>query len=276
MNGLRLEGAGLVHANGQRALRNVSLALGGGERVAVIGPSGAGKTTLVRVLGTSLRPSEGRLFIADADPWHAGAGALRRLRARIGVIHQSPPIPARLRVVTAVLAGRLGTWPMWKSLASLLVPGDAAGARDALDRLDLGDRVFDRCDRLSGGQLQRVGIARVLYQRPAFILADEPVSALDPALADLSVGALVAESETRGATLVASLHAVDLAIKWFPRLIGMKGGEIVFDRPNAAVTSAMLHDLYATEGRTLPAQGVEVLEEVRRHNVVALKRPGCQ
>src|SRR5436190_1608433 len=277
MNGLRLEGAGLVHGNGQRALRNVALALAGGERVAVIGPSGAGKTTLVRVLATSLRPSEGRLFIADADPWQAGAGALRRLRARIGVVHQSPPIPPRLRVVTAVLAGRLGTWSTWKALASLVVPGDAAGARSALDRLDLGDRVFDRCDRLSGGQLQRVGIARVLYQRPAFILADEPVSALDPALADLSVGALVAESEARGATLVASLHAVDLALKWFPRLVGMKAGEIVFDRPTAAVTSTMLHELYATEGRALPRQGVEPIDEaVRPANVIVLKRPGCQ
>jgi phosphonate transport system ATP-binding protein len=276
MNGLFLEGAGLVHANGQRALRNVTVSLSSGERVAVIGPSGAGKTTLVRVLGTSLRPSEGRFFIGGADPWQAGARALRRLRARIGVVHQSPPIPPRLRVVTAVLAGRLGTWPAWKSLASLVVPGDAAGARDALDRLDLGDRVFDRCDRLSGGQLQRVGIARVLYQRPAFILADEPVSALDPTLADLSVGALVAESETHGANLLASLHAVDLALKWFPRLIGMKGGEIVFDRPTAAVTSAMLHDLYATEGRALPQQGVDVLEVERPANVVALKRPGCQ
>jgi len=272
----RLDRAGLVHANGHRALRDVSLALEGGERVAVIGPSGAGKTTLVRVLGTSLKPSEGRLFIDGGDPWQLGAKALRRLRARIGVVHQSPPIPGRLRVVTAVLAGRLGTWPAWKSIASLVVPGDAAGARAALDRLDLGDRVFDRCDRLSGGQLQRVGIARVLYQQPQIVLADEPVSALDPALADLSVGALVAESETRGATLVASLHAVDLALKWFPRLVGMKAGEVVFDRPNAAVTSSMLHDLYATEGRALPEQGVDIVEEVRRHNVVSLKRPGCQ
>ena len=276
MNGLFLEGAGLVHANGQRALRNVTVSLSSGERVAVIGPSGAGKTTLVRVLGTSLRPSEGRFFIGGADPWQAGARALRRLRARIGVVHQSPPIPPRLRVVTAVLAGRLGTWPAWKALASLVVPGDAAGARSALDRLDLGDRVFDRCDRLSGGQLQRVGIARVLYQRPDVILADEPVSALDPTLADEAVGALVAASEANGATLVASLHAVDLALKWFPRLIGMKNGEVVFDRPTAAVTTAMLHELYATEGRALPLQGVETVEPPRAPNVLVLRRPGCQ
>ncbi len=273
----RLEGASLVHANGHRALREVSLALAPGERAAVIGPSGAGKTTLVRVLGTSLRPTEGRVALFDTDPWRLSASALRRLRARIGVVHQSPPIPPRLRVVTAVLAGRLGIWPTWRALASLLVPGDPTGAREALSRLDLGDRVFDRCDRLSGGQLQRVGIARVLYQRPDLILADEPVSALDPTLADHAVAALVAASEANRATLVASLHAVDLALKWFPRLIGMKNGEVHFDRPTAAVTRAMLHELYATEGRVLPTQGVDAIDdEAQPANVLALKRPGCQ
>jgi phosphonate transport system ATP-binding protein len=274
---LQLDAAGLVHANGHRALRAVSFSLAQGERTAVIGPSGAGKTTLVRVLGTSLRPTEGRVEIAGADPWRLSARELRRLRARIGVVHQSPPIPPRLRVVTAVLAGRLGSWPAWQALASLIVPRDLEGARAALAPLALADRVFDRCDRLSGGQLQRVGIARVLYQQPDVILADEPVSALDPTLADEAVGALVAASEANRATLVASLHAVDLALKWFPRLIGMKNGEVVFDRPTAAVTRAMLHELYATEGRTLPTHGIdERNDDLRASNVLVLKRPGCQ
>ena len=273
---LSLEGAGLVHPNGHRALHGVSLSLERGARAAVIGPSGAGKTTLIRVLGTALKPTGGRVDVLGSDPWQLGSGALRALRARIGIVHQSPPIPPRLRVVSAVLAGRLGTWPAWKALASLLLPGDAAGARDALAALDLGERLFDRCDRLSGGQLQRVGIARVLYQRPDVILADEPVSALDPTLADGAVGALVAASEANGATLVASLHAVDLALKWFPRLIGMREGEVVFDRPTAAVSTAMLHELYATEGRTLPVQGVEAAAPERAPNVLVLRRPGCQ
>ena len=273
---LSLEAVGLVHANGHRALDRVSLALGQGARAAVIGPSGAGKTTLIRVLGTALKPTSGRVDVLGSDPWRLGGGALQKLRARIGVVHQSPPIPPRLRVVTAVLAGRLGTWPAWKALASLLVPGDAVGARDALAALDLGERLFDRCDRLSGGQLQRVGIARVLYQRPDVILADEPVSALDPTLADGAVGALVAASEANGATLVASLHAVDLALKWFPRLIGMREGEVVFDRPTAAVSTAMLHELYATEGRALPVQGVEAKAPEHAPNVLVLRRPGCQ
>jgi phosphonate transport system ATP-binding protein len=275
---LELNAAGLVHANGHRALRGVSLALAGGERVAVVGPSGAGKTTLLRVLATSLRPSEGRVAIAGTDPWKLSAPALRRLRARIGVVHQSPPIPPRLRVVTAVLAGRLGRWPTWKALASLVAPRDVGAVCEALASLDLADRVFDRCDRLSGGELQRIGIARVLYQQPEIILADEPVSSLDPRLADEAVGALVAASEAGRASLLASLHAVDLALKWFPRIVGMKSGEIAFDRPTAAVTTAMLHELYGNEGRVLPKQGIEVPddERLRAGNVLVLKRPGCQ
>ena len=250
-----LAGVGLTHGNGFRALDKISLALAPGERVAIIGPSGAGKTTLLQLLGTSLRPSDGRLEVLGARPWQLSGGELRRLRTRIGTVHQSPPIPPRLRVITAILAGRLGSWPLWRSLSSLLYPADIAGARAALARFDLADRLFDRCDRLSGGQLQRVGIARVLYQQPDLILADEPVSALDPTLADAAIGELVAECEQRGASLAASLHAVDLALKWFPRIVGLRGGEVVFDRPTATVSAKMLRELYAAEGGVLPTQG---------------------
>ena len=166
--------------------------------MAVIGPSGAGKTSLLRVLGTALRPTRGGLTIGGSDPWSLARPALRRLRARIGTVHQAPPLPPRQRVVTAVLAGRLGAWGFWKGFASLAHPLDIAGARAALARLDLDERLFDRCDRLSGGQLQRVGVARVLYQRPDLILADEPVSALDPQLSDLTVGVLATEAQARG------------------------------------------------------------------------------
>ncbi|MBT2321572.1 ATP-binding cassette domain-containing protein [Variovorax paradoxus] len=251
---MALEDVGLVHPNGQRALQGVTLALGRGARVAVIGPSGAGKTSLLRVAATALRASEGRVELLGQRPWQLSAGALKALRARIGMAHQAPPIPPRLRVITAVLAGRLGVWSGWRGLASLLVPSDIAGAQAALARLDMADRLFDRCDRLSGGQLQRVGMARVLYQAPELLLADEPVSALDPALADLAVGELVAQSEATGATLVASLHAVDLALKWFDRIVGLRAGVMVFDAPASAVSRTMLQELYATEGGMLPTQ----------------------
>jgi phosphonate transport system ATP-binding protein len=289
---LSFDRLGLRHPNGHRALHAVSLAVRSGERVAVIGPSGAGKTSLLRIAATALRPSEGRVESLAVNPWQVGSSELRRLRSRIGVVHQAPPIPPRLRVVTAVLAGRLGAWSMRRALASLVYPSDIAGARAALARLDLADRVFDRCDRLSGGELQRVGIARVLYQQPQLLLADEPVSALDPALANMAIGELVAQAEQSGATLVASLHAVDLALKWFPRIVGLRAGEVVFDRPAADVTDAMLHALYATEGQMLPVQGGvplpvrgdaaaptaqgEAPPPPAPDNVVPLVRPGCR
>ncbi len=250
--GFRLDGVGLTHANGFAALADVSLAAARGERIAVIGPSGAGKTTLLRLLGAALRPTDGVLSLLDAAPWALPAGELRGLRARIGVVHQAPPLPQRQRVVTAVLAGRLGQWPLWRSVASLLYPLDIAGARAALARLDLGDRLFDRCDRISGGQLQRVGIARVLYQQPDLVLADEPVSALDPALARQAVRVLVQDATARNATLVASLHAVDLALAEFPRVVGVRDGRIAFDLPATDVSEARLRELYASEGAELP------------------------
>ncbi len=273
---LQLAQLGLVHPNGHRALSRVSLLLSAGARVAVIGPSGAGKTSLLRLAAAALRPSEGRIEALGANPWQLSAGELKRLRARIGLIHQAPPIPPRLRVVTAVLAGRLGAWSLRRGLASLVVPADIVGVRAVLARLDLSDRLFERCDRLSGGQLQRVGIARVLYQAPELLLADEPVSALDPALADLALSQLVAQSEATGATLMASLHAVDLALKWFPRIVGLRAGEVVFDAATVSVTPQMLHELYATEGAALPTQGVPAALPEAGSNVVPLARPGCR
>ena len=252
-----LNGVGLTHANGFTALAQITLQAEKGERIALIGPSGAGKTTLLSVLGTALAPTAGRATILNIEPNSRLTVTLKKLRSRIGTVHQSPPIPGRQRVVTAVLAGKLGQWPGWKSLISLIYPLDINGARAALERVDLADKLFARCDQLSGGQLQRVGIARVLYQQPDLILADEPVSALDPNLALSAVRLLIADAEARGATLVASLHAVDLALANFSRIIGVKAGHIAFDLPADAVDVALLRELYASEGEELPLQAHE-------------------
>lgn len=252
-----LDGVGYAHANGKAALGNIRLAAAQGEHLALIGPSGAGKTTLLRLLGGALRPAAGRLELLGSDPWRLSARQLASLRSTIGTAHQAPPLPPRQRVVTAILAGRLGQWPAWKGLLSLLYPLDIPGARAALAPFDLADRLFDRCDRLSGGQLQRVGLARLVYQEARLMLADEPVSALDPALARHSLAILAAAATARGATLVASLHAVDLALALFPRIVGIKDGGIAFDLPASQVTDSLLHQLYAGEGSQLPTQAAE-------------------
>ena len=241
--GFQLEGVGLQHPGGAQALQGVTLHVRQGEQLALIGPSGAGKTTLLNLLATALAPSRGSVSVLG-QPLGAVTPA-RSLRARIGMVHQAPPLPPRQRVVTAVLAGRLGRWPAWKALASLLYPMDLAGAQAALARVQLADKRFARCDQLSGGQLQRVGMARVLYQQPELLLADEPVSALDPALAEASVHLLTQDAQARGATLVASLHAVDLALAAFPRIVGLQGGRIAFDLRASQVSAAQLQALYA-------------------------------
>jgi phosphonate transport system ATP-binding protein len=254
---LRLEQVGVVHANGRRALAGIDLAVAPGERVALIGPSGAGKTTLLRVAAASLRPTEGRAALLDAQPWSLGARALKALRSRIGFVHQAPTIPPRLRVISAVLAGRLGQWSLARALRSWVAPVDAAGARDALARVGLAERLFDRCDQLSGGQLQRVAVARTLYQSPRLLLADEPVSALDAATADTVLRELVDYSVASGATFLASLHAVDLALRWFPRIVGVRDGRVMFDLAAAEVTPERLVALYAGDAPAEPERPVE-------------------
>jgi len=194
-----------VHPNGWVALERIQLQVRTGEHVALIGPSGAGKTTLLSVMGARLAPTRGHVTVLDQADGMQDERSLRLLRPRIGSIYQSPPLPGRQRVVTAVLAGRLGVWPAWKSLASLFYPMDINGASKVLSQVQLSDKLFDRCDQLSGGQLQRVGMARVLYQQ------------------------------------------TDLVLSCFPRIVGLRDGDIAFDLPAKEVTQAMLNDLFANE-----------------------------
>ena len=243
---IQLKGTSLRHGQVQ-ALHAIDLRVESGERVAIIGPSGAGKSSLLHLIASALAPTTGSIELLGEAPWRLSARARQRLRARIGLIHQAPPLPPRQRVVTAVLAGRLGQWSTLRGLLNLLYPSDVPGVRAVLSGLGMADKVFAQCGQLSGGQLQRVGIARALYQQPALLLADEPVSAMDPVLAEHSLKTLNQHANERGVTLIASLHAVELALAHFPRVIGVREGRIVFDRPASEVSSVMLDGLYANE-----------------------------
>lgn len=229
------------------ALDNIALAIKEGEQVAIIGPSGAGKSTLLRLLATAQRPYTGNISILNTSPWSISSGVRQKLRARIGLIQQSPPLPPRQRVVTAVAAGRVGQWSRLKGMLNFFYPMDIPGVRATLEKLDLGDKLFERCDQLSGGQLQRVAIARALYQQPALILADEPVSAMDPVLAEHTLNLLKQEAGQHSATLLVSLHNLELAMRLFPRVIGLRDGAILFDKPVEEITSGELDRLYANE-----------------------------
>ena len=238
-----------------------------GEPVAVIGPSGAGKTSLLQVLACALPPQSGRLMLDGAAPWDLPRRALQRLRGRLFLAPQVPPLPPRQRVVTAVLAGALPAMGLWASLRSLVYPTDLDSAFAALQRFDLGDKLFDRVDRLSGGERQRVGLARALLAPATLWLIDEPLSALDPARASQAIHTLLGAAAERGITLVATLHQVDMALAHFPRIVGLRDGALAFDLPAAQVTPDMLARLYAQHEQELYGAAPLAADETVSHGV---------
>lgn len=255
---ITLEGVSARHpqsrADAAAALRSLDLKLEPGEQVAVIGPSGAGKTTLMQVLACALPPTAGRYMLDGTSPWSLPRRELQALRGRLFLAPQMPPLPPRQRVVTAVLAGRLPAMGLLASVRSLIYPSDLPAAFEALERFDLGDKLFERVDRLSGGERQRVGLARALLAPARIWLLDEPLSSLDPARSRQAVAALRQEAAARGVTLVATLHQVETALAQFPRVIGLRDGALAFDLPAAQVTHGHLERLYEAHEQELHEQ----------------------
>ncbi len=239
------------------AVRHVSVSVQSGEHVAVIGPSGAGKTTLLQLLACALKPTTGSLALGDINPWDLPVKSLQQLRGQLFLAPQVPPLPPRQRVVTAVLAGRLPQMGLWASLRSLFYPSHIDAADAALARFDLREKLFERVDRLSGGERQRVGLARILASDAQLLLVDEPLSALDPARSEQAIKALTDIATERKATLIATLHHVEMALKAFPRIVGMRDGQVVFDLAAAQVSKDHLHDLYAQHLHELAGPAVE-------------------
>ena len=227
-------------------LKGIDLQLAAGEQVAVIGASGAGKTTLLLALAGMLRPSAGRLALFGQEPWTLGTAARQRQRARALLAPQVPPLPPRQRVVTAVLAARLPQMSLWASLRTLWTPrvADAERVQRALVALDLPDKLWLRVDRLSGGERQRVGLARLLVANADLWLVDEPLSALDPARAELVMRRLTETARAEGRTLVCSLHQVEVARRCFPRTVALREGRVVYDGPSDGLDDARLQALY--------------------------------
>jgi phosphonate transport system ATP-binding protein len=246
---VQLEGVSVRHQAGSGApvLHDLVLAVNAGEQVAVIGPSGAGKTTLLALLACAHRPASGQFRLLGSDPWALSEGARHQLRARLFLAPQTPPLPPRQRVVNAVLAARLPHWSFRQALRSLFTPADPQAAHAALARFGLGDKLYARVDRLSGGERQRCALARLLLSSAELLLVDEPLSALDPALAHLTLATLQQEAQARQAALVCSLHQVDMARAHFARIVGLRGGRIVFDLPREQVSDDMIEALYRNE-----------------------------
>lgn len=225
------------------ALCDLDLEVRAGERVAVLGASGAGKSTLLALLNGSLPPTSGTVEIFAQQAARLPASRRRRLQARIGTVDQRLGLVEQVRVLHNVNAGRLAEWGTVRALGSLVWPRGLAQVRAALDRVEMGWALHERTERLSGGERQRVAIARLLLQRPELVLADEPVSSLDPVHAADVLDLLGDPGLAR--TLVVSLHQPELARVHCHRAVGLREGRIVFDVPVAELDRQALHDLYA-------------------------------
>lgn len=229
------------------ALEGIDLELLQGQRVALAGPSGAGKTTLLALLNGSLSPTTGTVEVLGQDLARLRPRALRRVQARVGTVHQQFNLVGPLRVVHNINAGRLPAWSLAKAAWSFVSPQESVGAQAALARVGIAEKLYERTDRLSGGQQQRVAVARALVQEPEILLADEPIASLDPGRSLEVMELLRRLSDEAGMTLVVSLHALAYARSHCDRIVGMRGGRIVFDAATPAVTDAMVASLYRLE-----------------------------
>ncbi len=241
---IEIRNLSVVYPGGLRALDGVSLDIAAGEFVVVVGLSGAGKSTLLRAINGLVPITEGSVRVAGREVRGASPRELREIRSDIGMIFQTFNLVNRSPVMTNVLMGRLSMVPRWRSLLGLWPEGDRELALQSLERVGIVDKAYVRASNLTGGQPQRVGIARALAQDPKVILADEPVASLDPVTSHMVMGDLQRINRELGITTLVNLHFLDLARLYGKRLIGLQGGELVFDGDVADVDDAVLRQIY--------------------------------
>ena len=255
---LSVDGAAKTYG-AHRALDGVRLDIGAGEMVALIGPSGSGKSTLLRALNglVALDRGSGRVE-AFGQPVQAGgrvSEGVRAVRARIGFIFQQFNLVGRLSLYANVALGLLGHVGAWRGLLGLWPRSEAQGVMAALERVGVADQAGQRAQTLSGGQQQRGAIARALVQRAEVILADEPVASLDPVAARRVMELLHDLNRKDGLTVVVSLHQVDYALRYCPRVIALKAGKIAYDGPSAGLDRNRLVEIYGPEIRDVFWEG---------------------
>ena len=234
-----------VYPNGIKGLQNINLTINAGEFVAIIGLSGAGKSTLLRSINRLESITTGEIKVNNRSITNAGKKELRKIRREIGLISQQFNLVKRSTVQKNVLSGRLGYYGTLKSILGLFTKADYQRTIDALESVDLLDKLHTRSDELSGGQQQRVLIARALVQQAPIILADEPVASLDPITTQKIMMDLKRINEELNKTILINLHSIPLAKKFSTRIIALKAGEVVFDGRPELLTSERLERIYA-------------------------------
>ena len=245
---LVIEGVSKVFGT-NRAVDNISLAVPKGQFVGVIGRSGAGKSTMLRMINRLADPTGGAITWDGRDVSALSGTELRDWRRRCAMIFQQFNLVGRLDVLTNVLMGRLAHTSTLRAMLKMWRDADRVIAMAALDQMDIAQLASQRADELSGGQQQRVAICRALVQEPEIILADEPVASLDPRNAKVVMDALLRINRHFGLTVLVNLHSLDLARGYCDRLVGMAAGKIVFDGTPAELTQSVARELYGMEAR---------------------------
>ncbi|RFA33647.1 phosphonate ABC transporter ATP-binding protein [Virgibacillus dokdonensis] len=241
---IEFKDVGLVYPNGTVGLKNINATIKDGEFVVIVGLSGAGKSTFIRSINRLVTPTSGVLSIDNENILGYKGSDLRKLRTKIGMIFQNYNLVKRTNVLKNVLAGRLGHTGTLRSILNLYQKEDISLAYESLQRVNIGEKIYNRADELSGGQQQRVSIARVLTQQPKYILADEPVASLDPPTSHQVMTYLKKINKEDNITTIVNLHFIDMAMEYADRIIGMRAGEIVFDGPASEVTEKTFEEIY--------------------------------
>ncbi len=234
-----------IYRNGTVGLKDISFTIPQGQFLVVVGLSGAGKSTLLRTINRMHEITSGEIKIENEPINDYKGQSLRLLRRKIGMIFQGFNLINRSSVERNVLSGRVSYYPTWKTICGLFTKADREKAVRSLQRVSLADKIYTRADELSGGQQQRVAIARTLMQDPKIILADEPVASLDPLTTKAVMDTLQRLNREDGITVIVNLHSVALARQYADRIIGLRAGQLVYDRPIADVTEADLNRIYA-------------------------------
>ena len=236
-----------VYDGNVQALYDVSFNVNQGEFLAVIGLSGSGKSTLLRCINRLVEPTEGEIIWDGKDITKAGPDELRRISRQIGMIFQHFNLVERSKVLTNVLAGRLGYTNPAMSLVNRFSKNDIEMAYRQLDRVGIREQANKRADELSGGQQQRVSIARAMMQNPRIILADEPVASLDPVLAHSIMQYLEKINKEDGVTIICSLHFLDLVHRYANRAVALNGGVLMFDGSPKEINDEKFKEIYGKE-----------------------------
>jgi phosphonate transport system ATP-binding protein len=255
MDAIRIERLSKTFANGRKALDEINLRVGVGEMVALIGASGSGKSTLLRHIAgfTPSDPQPSQIEILGRPIQKNGriVREVRRIRRDIGFVFQQFNLVNRLTVETNVLIGALARLPFWRRLIGRFPRSERELSVAALTEVGIGDKAYERAANLSGGQQQRAALARALVQHARLVLADEPIASLDPESSRRVMDMLAMLNRNHRLTVLVSLHQVDIAMQYCPRTIALRDGRVVYDGPSAALTPALLQQLYGSAAREL-------------------------